>query len=950
MPLKYGPRLVWFRLLFFPFFFQRILFLCMILLTQIPVEASYPDSLITISASTTANQLQSVTDSLGHVVFYTWDDLDRLETVNHPDGSTETLGYGGRLFPETHIDRLGRLTQWDYNDAGQLVEQISYGIPTEAALQGVGALKTRYEWCDCGSVSAIIDPAGNRTSWEYDLLGRVISETDAAGRQTLYEYGPRLGRLSAVTRPDGVATTYGYTPGGDLAKLDFSDGTTPGLRYDYHPDHGWLTTVSSVTPGTETVLESVTYQHTPYTTDATTAPLGAGRLQIETGVLANSRVFFDYDNKGRVERRRQLNDSGGQLQVSNWTYDALNRLSVMSDPVAYQEFDYDGVSSRLLERWMYNSVVPATPIYMYEDYGYQTPAQGGRLSAMSRRIGAGGTPFTTYGYGYQDNDQLNSISLARTGLPDQSQVFQYDSQLRLRDVGLTENGQPNGSYQYLSDKAGNLVTAISPSQTKHWQADATNQLQSQTGLGPRRIVGTVDEPSHVKVNGDFVPVDENLRFEAVVDTLQTRNVEIEATDFTGNVTTNSYWFAEPDNTAGAVLRHDANGRLVEKEEAEQTTTYTWDALDRLLKVEQMSLDGSDGLRRIYGYDPLGRLVTIETESWDGSAWIASTPNYRYVYAGLDRLQKRTLDNTGIYRYYYPDGIQTGGGNYYFYGRDNLGSITELIEVPTGNVVSRREYSPYGEVTSESGTVKIDHGFTGHFYDEVFQLHHAPARVYDASLGRWLTPDPLPGAQGLPEGTNLYAYVGNDPINYTDPYGWCRQSGNDRGRRGDGAGGGKGPPRRIANSASPSPGDPGNGDGLNGLIPLKNNSVRKLLQSRGATKQQAQQIVNSFEGQIYARHGTIGDIFTITETSRGSASGLFVSRGSAGANPAARVRNLALPSSNRALVESQGYLTRPQILLEGRVGSQVGNPGFGPTARGGAWQVITDAFNGGLGRH
>lgn len=35
---------------------------------------------------------------------------------------------------------------------------------------------------------------------------------------------------------------------------------------------------------------------------------------------------------------------------------------------------------------------------------------------------------------------------------------------------------------------------------------------------------------------------------------------------------------------------------------------------------------------------------------------------------------------------------------------------------------------------------------------------------------WLSRDPLWMAESLPEGPNLYAYVGNDPINYYDPYG------------------------------------------------------------------------------------------------------------------------------------------------------------------------------------
>jgi hypothetical protein len=59
-------------------------------------------------------------------------------------------------------------------------------------------------------------------------------------------------------------------------------------------------------------------------------------------------------------------------------------------------------------------------------------------------------------------------------------------------------------------------------------------------------------------------------------------------------------------------------------------------------------------------------------------------------------------------------------------------------------------------------------------------------------------------------------VGNDPVNYIDPYGFCRQSNNNRRRGGNvgqgggsGTGGGNGPPRKGGSSVSaPSPGEPG----------------------------------------------------------------------------------------------------------------------------------------------
>jgi uncharacterized protein RhaS with RHS repeats len=41
-----------------------------------------------------------------------------------------------------------------------------------------------------------------------------------------------------------------------------------------------------------------------------------------------------------------------------------------------------------------------------------------------------------------------------------------------------------------------------------------------------------------------------------------------------------------------------------------------------------------------------------------------------------------------------------------------------------------------------------------------------ARDYDADAGRWMSKDPI----GFDGGDNWYAYVGNNPINYYDPFG------------------------------------------------------------------------------------------------------------------------------------------------------------------------------------
>ena len=52
-----------------------------------------------------------------------------------------------------------------------------------------------------------------------------------------------------------------------------------------------------------------------------------------------------------------------------------------------------------------------------------------------------------------------------------------------------------------------------------------------------------------------------------------------------------------------------------------------------------------------------------------------------------------------------------------------------------------------------------------------KLQYSMARMYDPEKGRFLQTDWL----GYVDGMNPYAYVGNDPINFTDPSGtrrWC----------------------------------------------------------------------------------------------------------------------------------------------------------------------------------
>lgn len=147
--------------------------------------------------------------------------------------------------------------------------------------------------------------------------------------------------------------------------------------------------------------------------------------------------------------------------------------------------------------------------------------------------------------------------------------------------------------------------------------------------------------------------------------------------------------------------------------------------------------------------------------------------------------------------------ETASGQGYYYTKDHLGSVREMCD-SSGNIVSRLSYDPYGRMTVVSGTNLPTKQFTGDYYHASSGLNLTLYRAYDANTGRWNSRDPLgnqsfaltPSAEGariIPntgiylsinqklmgvdaetgQGPNLYGYVGEQPLRYTDRLGLYR---------------------------------------------------------------------------------------------------------------------------------------------------------------------------------
>jgi RHS repeat-associated protein len=145
--------------------------------------------------------------------------------------------------------------------------------------------------------------------------------------------------------------------------------------------------------------------------------------------------------------------------------------------------------------------------------------------------------------------------------------------------------------------------------------------------------------------------------------------------------------------------------------------------------------------KINNYDLSGKLISVN----DGNKVI------EYIYLGNAKIAMVNDDS-----------IDT---NVYF-AHNNYMNMPRLFTDEYKNVVWSGDFTPFGELYNEYGSISNVIRFTGQYKNIESEYFYNYFRDYEAGLGRYLQSDPI----GLNGGINTYAYVGGNPVNYTDPLG------------------------------------------------------------------------------------------------------------------------------------------------------------------------------------
>lgn len=678
-------------------------------------------------------RVRTTTDSEGYTLTYDYDELDRVRTTTYPDGTYEQLEYEDHSLVASR-DREGRWTRHKYN-----------GLMERVVTQDPALRMTQFQWCRCGQLRRFVDGNGSITEWQRDEGSRVTKKIYPNGSSETYTYD-FSGRLESEVDPMARTVAYEYTLDDRVSKKDYSDAATPDVTYAYDPR---FPRVTSRQDGTATT--SFSYHRYG------SATLGAGQLALVNGPLSNDSLKHTYDELGRLKKLEIVDDATQSVAsyAEEYTFDARSRVSVVQNNLGNTAYSFVGQSNR-----------PSAVMYangmetVYDYFG----ATGDFLLKQIKNLSAGSTSsvISQFDYTYRADRSVATWAVDQ-GSGANTWAFEYDAARELTSAMLR-----NGSHTVLEahaygyDGAGNRIqVGNGTTLPRNYEVNNLNQLLSERDHGRTTFAGYVDEAATVKVNGKPAKVMSTdggapFRFESLVDLDAGANtVVVEARDGQNNVATKTY--SVTTTGTSKTYEYDANGNLrYEKVPGGSVVReFRWDQQNRLVRM----LAGTH--ESVYEYD--GESHRVRIKELENSV---ETKNETFVWCGSRICQKRAANGSTVVRSYFGNGFEESGATDYFYTRDHLGSVREVIGSDGTTIASRVSYEPWGKATETGSGALSDFAFTGHHFDRPTGLSLTWWRGYDPALGRWLSADPI----GLRGGLNLYGYVSNAPIDFTDPDG------------------------------------------------------------------------------------------------------------------------------------------------------------------------------------
>ncbi|MGW2840997.1 RHS repeat-associated core domain-containing protein [Streptomyces sp. NPDC001493] len=634
------------------------------------------------------------------------------------------------------VVQSANLTTTQYQGADEKTVFPAVGSPTKTVtdafgrtvkvVENLGAAQyaTTYEYTRSGKLKYLHDSRGNTTHYTYNWAGeRLTTEDPDTGTTTTVYNG--LGLPATVTGPAGVLT-YAYDGLGRATTVKQGTTLLSATSYDTATGgKGQPAAVTGYANGYAYVNKVDAYDARMRATSRTVTVPSDG-----SGLNGAYTLTYGYDLADHPTSVGYPAVGGLPAETVTTTF-TDERLTKVASPLqsylASSAFDDQG---RLRSRSLGTT---GTTTSLTRSFTYQDTDGTGRLGGVTTDKLTGGVTSRIQDDSYT-RDALGTPTALRENTAGQQQCFRYDDLQRLTGAWTTAGTTCATTPQ--SD-----FTGPSPYQSA-FTYDQLGNLQSVTGKASAAAAAVTRDYKYPGYNAD----------ETVYTAGQARPHAVTGVVSTSG-TTDSYGY-------------DGAGRMNARTVAGVASSVAWDPQGRVASVTQKKSTGDE--TSTYVYDGGGNLLMRRTKSEN------------VLYFEGHELHRATGGTTLATRYYTAKGTSlamrtaqsTGGNGLLTWLLSDGQSSTQLSVGAADGAVVRRRTTPFGAArsTADALAASSDRGFLGKAEDDATGLDFLGVRVYDPSLGRFLTSDPL-NTPYVPQTVNAYSYSGNNPVAFSDPTGY-----------------------------------------------------------------------------------------------------------------------------------------------------------------------------------